>query len=251
MATTPELADVTDPRRPIDRWLFSYSGDHVNPTNQLIHLICVPAILWSVTAALWIIPVPPALAQPGAWMALVMFLTSVYYWRLSRPLWVGMVVVFVAFGFLNRWLWEILGSANLGWLGLSVENAFEPCSNLAAAARVLATNYQAVARLAPSRDHAIATALSMYNTGDRQRGFRNGYVARVYASASAVIPLIRGTAPVAAAPAIPQSLPTFAPPPDTPVSPPAAAGWNTAARASQASLMVFGDGAASQKGQHP
>lgn len=144
-----------------------------------------------------------------------------------------------------------INSANLGWLGLSVENAFEPCSNLAAAARVIATNYQAVARLAPSRDHAIATALSMYNTGDRQRGFRNGYVARVYASASAVIPLIRGTAPVAAAPAIPQSLPTFAPPPDTPVSPPAAAGWNTAARASQASLMVFGDGAASQKGQHP
>src|SRR3546814_12879796 len=80
-----------------------------------------------------------------------------------------------------------INSANLGWLGLSVENAFEPCSNLAAAARVLATNYQAVARLAPSRDHAIATALSMYNTGDRQRGFRNGYVARVYASASAVI----------------------------------------------------------------
>lgn len=120
MASTPELADVTDPRRPIDRWLFSYSGDHVNPTNQLIHLICVPAILWSVTAALWIIPVPPALAQPGAWMALVMFLTSVYYWRLSRPLWVGMVVVFVAFGFLNRWLWEMLGSANLGWLALAV-----------------------------------------------------------------------------------------------------------------------------------
>jgi type IV secretion system protein VirB1 len=41
-----------------------------------------------------------------------------------------------------------INSANLGWLGLSVENAFEPCSNLAAAARVIATNYQAVARLA-------------------------------------------------------------------------------------------------------
>lgn len=144
-----------------------------------------------------------------------------------------------------------INSANLGWLGLSVENAFEPCSNLAAAARVLAANYQAVARLAPSRDHAIATALSMYNTGDRRRGFRNGYVARVYASASAVIPLIRSTAPVATAPAIPQSPPTSAASPDEAVSTPVAAEGNTAAQASQASLMVFGSGAASQKGQHP
>lgn len=144
-----------------------------------------------------------------------------------------------------------INSANLGWLGLSVEAAFEPCSNLAAAARVLAANYQAVARLAPSRDHAIATALSLYNTGDRRRGFRNGYVARVYASASAVIPLIRGTAPVTTAPALIPAAPTVALAPDTPVPAPAILGWNTAARASQAALMVFGDGTASQKGQHP
>jgi len=145
-----------------------------------------------------------------------------------------------------------INSANLGWLGLSVENAFEPCSNLAAAARVIATNYQAVARLAPSRDHAIATALSMYNTGDRQRGFRNGYVARVYASASTVIPLIRGRLPapgmLARAPLADAAIAN--PQPETLVAM-QAVGWNTAANARQASLMVFGDGAASQKGQHP
>ena len=69
MATSPDLIDTPDPRRPVDRWLSSYSGDHINPTNQFIHLLCVPAIVWSVTAAFWIIPVPPALAQPGFWMA--------------------------------------------------------------------------------------------------------------------------------------------------------------------------------------
>jgi soluble lytic murein transglycosylase-like protein len=58
-----------------------------------------------------------------------------------------------------------INSANLGWLGLSVEDAFEPCRNLAAAARVLTTNYQSVAHSAQSSDHAIATALSLYNTG--------------------------------------------------------------------------------------
>lgn len=120
MATAPDLADIPDPRRPIDRWLQSYSGDHVDPTNQLIHLVCVPAILWTVTAGLWIIPVPSALARPGAWMGMVMFLVLAWYWRLSRPLAMGMLVAFVAFGFLNHALWLRIGSANLGWLALAV-----------------------------------------------------------------------------------------------------------------------------------
>jgi uncharacterized membrane protein YGL010W len=120
MATSPDLADVPDPRRPIDRWLFSYSGDHVHPTNQLIHLVCVPAIVWSVTAGFWIIPVPAAFAQPGTWMAVAMFLAWAWYWRLSRPLALGMLAVFVVFGVINRLLWENLGAANLGWLALGV-----------------------------------------------------------------------------------------------------------------------------------
>lgn len=145
-----------------------------------------------------------------------------------------------------------INSANLGWLGLSVEDAFEPCHNLAAAARVLTTNYQSVARFAPSPDHAIATALSLYNTGDRRRGFRNGYVARVYASASTVIPLIRGGRPAPVMPA-PVQLADAAivNPQASALAATQAAGWNTAADARQASLMVFGDGTTSQKGQHP
>lgn len=120
MASSPELVDTPDPRRPIDRWLFSYSGDHVNSTNQLIHLVCVPAIVWSVTAALWVVPVPPALARPGFWMAVGMFLAWAWYWRLSRPLALGMLVAFLAFGFLNRWLYLWLGASGLLWLAVAV-----------------------------------------------------------------------------------------------------------------------------------
>lgn len=145
-----------------------------------------------------------------------------------------------------------INSANLGWLGLSVEDAFEPCHNLAAAARVLTTNYQSVARFAPSPDHAIATALSLYNTGDRRRGFRNGYVARVYASASTIIPQIRGGRPAPVMPAPVQLADAaIANPQASALAATQAAGWNTAADARQASLMVFGDGTTSQKGQHP
>ena len=120
MATSPDLIDTPDPRRPVDRWLSSYSGDHVNPTNQAIHLLCVPAIVWSVTAAMWVIPVPTALVNQGAWMAVGMFLAWAWYWRLSRPLAIGMLVVFVAFGFLNRALWMALGSQDLLWLAIGV-----------------------------------------------------------------------------------------------------------------------------------
>ena len=44
--------------RPVDTYLDQYSADHRNATNQWIHLLCVPAIVWSVTAMLWAIPVP-------------------------------------------------------------------------------------------------------------------------------------------------------------------------------------------------
>lgn len=120
MATSPDLMDSPDPRRPIDRWLSSYSGDHVNATNQAIHVVCVPAIVWSVTAAFWLIPVPAALARPGAWMALAMFAAWLWYWKLSRKLALGALVAFVAFGFINRALWDALGPAGLGWIALGV-----------------------------------------------------------------------------------------------------------------------------------
>src|SRR3546814_3836102 len=58
--------------RPIDRWFASYSGDHRNPTNQLIHVVCVPAIVWSIIALLWCIPAPGTLFRPGFWAALAM-----------------------------------------------------------------------------------------------------------------------------------------------------------------------------------
>ena len=120
MATSPDAITTPDPRRPVDRWLFSYSGDHVNPTNQLIHLVCVPAIVWSVTAALFTIPVPTALVRPGFWMGLAMFLAMVWYWRLSRPLATGIFVFFVGFGLANYALSVALGMTGLLWLAIGV-----------------------------------------------------------------------------------------------------------------------------------
>jgi type IV secretion system protein VirB1 len=93
-----------------------------------------------------------------------------------------------------------INSANLRRLGLSLADAFDPCRSLAAGATVLQSNYQAVRALAADDQAALRTALSLYNTGDRQRGFRNGYVARVERSAAggAGLPIEAPPPPIAA-----------------------------------------------------
>jgi uncharacterized membrane protein YGL010W len=111
--------------RRVDTLLDNYSADHLNPTNQAIHVVCVPAIVWSVSAMLWAIPSPPGLSQGawsphGVWAALAMFAAWAVYWRLSKKLAMGMLVAFVATVFLNRWIATTYGVMNLLWLGVGV-----------------------------------------------------------------------------------------------------------------------------------
>jgi uncharacterized membrane protein YGL010W len=106
--------------RRIDALLDQYSSDHLNPTNQLIHVACVPAIVWSVTAMLWTIPVPGGWLQPGAWCAILMFLAWAYYWQLSKRLALGVLLAFVAIGFLNRWVADHFGMMALLWSAVAV-----------------------------------------------------------------------------------------------------------------------------------
>jgi type IV secretion system protein VirB1 len=82
-----------------------------------------------------------------------------------------------------------INSKNLGWLGLTVADAYDPCRNLAAAARVLEAGYVSAARLAPQQQ-ALRMTFSAYNTGSHASGFRNGYVAKVEAAAGKLIPAI-------------------------------------------------------------
>lgn len=72
-----------------------------------------------------------------------------------------------------------INSANLARLGLTPETAFDPCRNLRAAATVLLEGYRPVDPSRTERQAALRVALSRYNTGHPERGFRNGYVARV------------------------------------------------------------------------
>ena len=106
--------------RKVDELLDNYSMDHQNPTNQMIHVFCVPAIVWSVTALLWCIPVPYQYLNPGFWGALTMFVAWTYYWRLSKTLAIGLLISFTAAGFLNRWILYSYGIYVLFWLAVGV-----------------------------------------------------------------------------------------------------------------------------------
>lgn len=73
-----------------------------------------------------------------------------------------------------------INSRNLPGLGLTVEEVFDPCTNLRAGASILTRGYLgATRRWGPGQD-ALKAALSAYNTGNYEAGFRNGYVAKVY-----------------------------------------------------------------------
>lgn len=60
-----------------------------------------------------------------------------------------------------------VNTGNFQWLGLTLEQAFDPCSSITAGAAVL-------------------TAFSQYNTGSPRAGFHNGYVGRVVKVAQAI-----------------------------------------------------------------
>lgn len=71
--------------RPIDALLAKYSESHRNPTNEIIHFVCVPAIVFSLLGLIWSL-------QPMAALGVVL-LSLAYYVRLSIPFAAGMLVM--------------------------------------------------------------------------------------------------------------------------------------------------------------
>jgi type IV secretion system protein VirB1 len=72
-----------------------------------------------------------------------------------------------------------INSVHLRRFGLDAMTAFDSCLNLQAGARILSENYSRALKETDDSRAALLKALSAYNTGDFQRGFRNGYVERV------------------------------------------------------------------------
>lgn len=77
---------------------------------------------------------------------------------------------------------------NFTRLGLTLQTAFEPCSNLAAMQVVLTDCFERAAASSHHKQRALRRALSCYYSGDFSTGFQHGYVQRVVHAATSFPP---------------------------------------------------------------
>jgi len=97
--------------RSLEQWFAEYGESHRNPTNKLIHFICVPAIMFCTIGLLWGIPMPATLAGMP-WLNVgtaAIAMSMLFYLSLSVPLALGIV----ATAALMAWLIVAINNSGL------------------------------------------------------------------------------------------------------------------------------------------
>ncbi len=108
--------------RRAQEWFDLYGESHQNPTNEIIHWICVPSIFFTVLGLFYVIPagllesslnfIP---AQWARWDLVVVFLGLLFYLRLSFSLFAGFLIYTVVNMWFIRWL-DAAVDFSFGWL---------------------------------------------------------------------------------------------------------------------------------------
>lgn len=122
--------------RTVEQWFGEYGESHTHPRNELLHFICVPAIVMTVIGFLWSIPVPAAFAAVSPWLnwaSIVTALAIVYYFSLSATLGIGAAVALVALLAVVSWLdtlaWPLWLTCAVifvvAWIGQFIGHAIE------------------------------------------------------------------------------------------------------------------------------
>jgi uncharacterized membrane protein YGL010W len=125
----PGMRTVTD-------WLGEYGASHANPTNKLLHWLCVPPIVLSVLGLLWSLPVPEAFASLSPWLnwaTLTATAALTYYFALSPALALGVLFAFMVLLLITQWLaglpWPLwltsLVIFVVAWIGQFIGHAIE------------------------------------------------------------------------------------------------------------------------------
>ncbi len=93
----------------LSRYLSLYAESHANPANKLLHLVCVPPILYTIVALVASIPVPQSLQTHPLlnWGTLFSVLALGFYLRHSLKFFLWMTC---ALG-LSLWLWWVMAQA--------------------------------------------------------------------------------------------------------------------------------------------
>lgn len=80
--------------RTFDQWMDEYQLSHLNPTNQLIHKICVPLILFTLVGLLWCIPRPDFFGENPYlnWSTISVSTWLIFYLTLNLKMFAGMLI---------------------------------------------------------------------------------------------------------------------------------------------------------------
>ena len=122
--------------RTVTDWLGEYGSSHQNPTNKLLHWICVPPIVLAVMGFLWSLPVPAGFAHLSPWLnwaTLAAAVAVAYYLVLSPKLAIGVLIAFALLLLLTQqlaqlpwplWLTSLVIFV-IAWIGQFIGHAIE------------------------------------------------------------------------------------------------------------------------------
>jgi uncharacterized membrane protein YGL010W len=113
---------ATKIERPVDIYFNKYAESHQNPSNKLIHWICVPLIVFSLLGLVWTIPFPyiKFLGQYNGffnWASFLIAFSIYFYYKLSPVLSYLMLILLFGFSYIIIQLdiWQKAGGQAL-WL---------------------------------------------------------------------------------------------------------------------------------------
>jgi uncharacterized membrane protein YGL010W len=115
--------------RTLNAFLDAYAVSHQNPLNQIIHVVCVPAIFFATLGLLWLVPIGRAI--PGVPADLAHWINAA---TVLMPI-VGLFYLRLSFGsFLTGMSWAALSVLAI----LAIEHAGLPLFAISAAIWLLA-----------------------------------------------------------------------------------------------------------------
>jgi len=81
--------------RSFQNWMDEYAQSHQHPTNQIIHKICVPLIMFSVIGLIWMIPTPSSFNQIPFlnWATIFVLGCMLFYTSLNLIMSAGMLIL--------------------------------------------------------------------------------------------------------------------------------------------------------------
>ena len=119
--------------RNVNALLTEYGESHQNKTNEKIHWVCVPAIMFSLLGILWSLPFPVKISPFINWATILIALSLIYYLFLSWQLALGIFFYSLFMILILHWadgfsvpLWQIaLVIFVVAWIGQFVGHHIE------------------------------------------------------------------------------------------------------------------------------